>query len=175
LNRIPYHNIWGYFQKNKSETTIPRKCQGFHASHYEFPHWERGSHSSYAQTPLLDCVFCFIIRSQLDLGCSLLCGPIRTRCRRGSGGSGKRVSGQTLLLVGAARGFSLRRSQRDAYIVGLNMSGSESASRSPNDTQKNGASRSIVRMGRRTFCACHHSSYGINKIRHPCHMETTKS
>jgi hypothetical protein len=32
-----------------------------------------------------------------------------------------------------------------------------SASRSPNDTH--------VRMGRRTFCACHHLSYGKNKIR----------
>ena len=54
---------------------------------------------------------------------------------------GNSVSGETLLLGDAARGFSLRRSQRDAYyyIVGLNKSGSESASRSPNDTQKNGA------------------------------------
>ena len=30
--------------------------------------------------------------------------------------------------------------------------------------QKNGAPRSIVRMGRRTFCACHHLSYGVHKI-----------
>ena len=43
-------------------------------------------------------------------------------------------------------------------IVGLNKSGSASASRSPNDTQNNGAPRSIVRMERRTFwraSVCH--------------------
>ena len=39
-----------------------------------------------------------------------------------------------------------------------------SVSRSSNDTQKNGATRSIIRMGRRTFCACHHLSYGHHKI-----------
>ena len=30
---------------------------------YGYLHWERGSHSSDAQIPLLDWVFCFIIRS----------------------------------------------------------------------------------------------------------------
>jgi hypothetical protein len=39
---------------------------------------------------------------------------IRSRCRRGSGGRGKSVSWQTLLLGVEALGFSLRRSQRDA-------------------------------------------------------------
>ena len=49
-----------------------------------------------------------------------------------------------------AFGFSLR-ARSGTRIVGINKSGSESASRSPNDTQKNGTTRSIVRMGRRTF------------------------
>ena len=40
-------------------------------------------------------------------------------------------------------------------IVGLNMSGSESASRCPNDTHKNGATRSIVRKnGEAHILAC---------------------
>ena len=38
--------------------------------------------------------------------------------------------------------------------------------------QKNGATRSIVRMGRRTFCACHHLSYGQNKIAPPSSTNT---
>ena len=67
-------------------------------------------------------------------------------CDRSAAGTAVGVAEEEIALVGRhyclvmqARGFSLRRSQRGAYIVGLNKSGSESASRSPNDTQKNGA------------------------------------
>jgi hypothetical protein len=71
-------------------------------------------------------------------------------CRRGSGGNGTRVSGPAYSLA-LARLASACVARSGTRIVGLNKSGSESASRSPNDTQKNGATRSIVRMGRRTF------------------------
>ena len=70
-------------------------------------------------------------------------------CRRGSGGRGNRVSGQAYLLA-FARLESACVALSGTLIVGLNKSGSESASRSPNDTH--------VRMGRGTFCACHHFS-----------------
>ncbi len=55
-----------------------------------------------------------------------------------------------LFLGVGAPGFSLHRS-RGTRIVGQYKSGSESASRSPNDTQKNDPPRSIIRMGRSTF------------------------
>jgi hypothetical protein len=59
----------------------------------ELLHWERGSHASYAQMPLLDCGFCFIIRSQLDVGCSPLCHA-RKGAILGISSTG-RVPGQT--------------------------------------------------------------------------------
>ena len=84
-------------------------------------------------------------------------------CRRVSGGKGNRVSGEAYSLA-LARLESACDALSGGRLVGLNKSGSESASRSTNDTQKNGATRSFVKMGRRTFCRA--------ILRH---METIKS
>ena len=68
----------------------------------------------------------------------------RIPCRRGRWRHRKSREWQAYWLA-LARVASACVTRSGTRIVGLNMSGSESASRCPNDTHKNGATRSIVR------------------------------
>jgi hypothetical protein len=78
------------------------------------------------------------------------------RCLRGSGGRGRRLARAGVereeTRVGrqlSAPTLPTEASYRSSAPVGRRYT--PPSSRSPNDTQKNGATRSIVRRGRRTF------------------------